>query len=226
VTVTLNRDQSRLIDRLAIDEFGMTGLVLMENAGRGCVDKLIELGVDGPVIICCGKGNNAGDGFVMARHLQIRGYQVEVMLAAGPQHLRGDALADFQILEKYKVFMREMSSDEDQSGFIKFFKEADWIVDALLGTGASGEPRPPIGRLIQLVNAQDARRMAIDIPSGLDCDSGKAANNTFRADHTCTLVAAKPGLLLPESRPYVGQLHVVDIGVPRELIDRVVKETL
>ena len=226
MTVTLNRDQSRLIDRLAIDEFGMTGLVLMENAGRGCVDKLIELGVDGPVIICCGKGNNAGDGFVMARHLQIRGYQVEVMLAAGPQHLRGDALADFQILEKCKVFMREMSSDEDQSGLIKFFKEADWIVDALLGTGASGEPRPPIGRLIQLVNAQDARRMAIDIPSGLDCDSGKPANNTFRADHTCTLVAAKPGLLLPESRPYVGQLHVVDIGVPRELIDRVVKETL
>jgi len=224
--LVLNRDQSRLVDRLAIEEYGMTGLVLMENAGRGCVDKLVQLGIDGPVLICCGKGNNAGDGFVMARHLQLLGYRVDVILCIAPQELHGDALANYQILTKCDFPFRLCASGDDPNRLLPFFEEADWIVDALLGTGACGEPRSPLDAVIHIANAQRAQRLAVDIPSGLDCNSGKAAKNTFRADHTCTFVAVKPGMILPESRDYVGELHVVSIGVPRELVDRVLKAAL
>src|SRR5882757_6842301 len=95
----LNREQSRDIDRRAIEEFGFTGLVLMENAGRGCVDVLEGLGIDGPVVILCGKGNNAGDGFVIARHLAIRGNDCRVLLLCPPADLRGDAATNFAILK-------------------------------------------------------------------------------------------------------------------------------
>src|SRR6478736_5391677 len=97
-SVALNRVQSRDIDRRAIEEFGFTGLVLMENAGRGCVDVLERLGIKGPVVILCGKGNNAGDGFVIARHLAIRGYECRVLLLSSPQELHGDAAVNFAIL--------------------------------------------------------------------------------------------------------------------------------
>src|SRR5213593_3594583 len=91
----LNREQVREVDRRAIDEYGMSGLVLMENAGRGCADKLCELGIAGPVVICCGKGNNAGDGFVIARHLDLRGVAVKVVLWSDPAELQGDAGANY-----------------------------------------------------------------------------------------------------------------------------------
>src|SRR5213593_3262175 len=95
----LTRDQVRELDRRAIEEYGMSGLVLMENAGRGCVDMLCELGCKGPVVIVCGKGNNAGDGFVIARHLELRGYTCRVLLLSPPHELRGDAAANFTILQ-------------------------------------------------------------------------------------------------------------------------------
>src|SRR5687768_6616687 len=99
----LTREQVRAVDRRAVDEYGMSGLVLMENAGRGVAETLITLGVNGPVVICCGKGNNGGDGFVIARHLDNRGKQVRVLLFADPAELRGDAAANWRILEKANV---------------------------------------------------------------------------------------------------------------------------
>ncbi|HJQ81070.1 MAG TPA: NAD(P)H-hydrate epimerase, partial [Lacipirellulaceae bacterium] len=94
----LTREQSRELDRRATDEYGIPSIVLMENAGRGCVDVLERLGIDGPVAILCGKGNNAGDGFVIARHLEIRGHECRVILLCPPNELRGDAAANFAIL--------------------------------------------------------------------------------------------------------------------------------
>ena len=99
----LTREQCREIDRRAIEEYGISGLVLMENAGRGCVDVLERLGIDGPVVILCGKGNNAGDGFVIARHLEIRGHDCRVLLLCPPTELRGDAATNFAILQKTNV---------------------------------------------------------------------------------------------------------------------------
>jgi NAD(P)H-hydrate epimerase len=95
------------------------------------------------------------------------------------------------------------------------------VVDALLGTGARGAPRAPLDTVVQELNRLPARRLAIDIPSGLDCDTGEAHQPAFRADHTCSFVAAKPGLVRPSARAYVGQLHVLDIGVPVTLLDQI-----
>ncbi|MCA9270982.1 MAG: hypothetical protein KDA41_21020, partial [Planctomycetales bacterium] len=98
---------------------------------------------------------------------------------------------------------------------------AEWIVDAMLGTGASGSPRPPYDEVIRRLNDATAKRLALDIPSGLDCDTGHAGDPTFVADHTCTFAAAKPGLLADATAPFVGSLHVVDIGVPKRLLEEV-----
>jgi NAD(P)H-hydrate epimerase len=95
---------------------------------------------------------------------------------------------------------------------------ADWIVDALLGTGATGAPRAPLDQVIDLINASTARKLAVDIPSGLDCDTGEASSHCVRADHTCTFVAAKPGLVAEAASSWIGALHVLDIGAPARLL--------
>lgn len=210
----LSRQQVRAVDERAIRDCGMNGLVLMENAGRGCTDQLCRLGINGRVVICCGRGNNAGDGFVIARHLEIRGFAAAVLLWTPPDELAGDAAENFRLLSLTEVRVEVMGTQYDAERLARLLRGADWIVDALLGTGARGDPRPPLDRVLEQLNAADARRLAVDVPSGLDCDTGHASRTAFRADHTCTFVAAKPGLLVPQAAPYVGALHVVDIGVP------------
>ena len=218
----LSRNSARAIDRRAIEEFGVSGLVLMENAGRGCADLLDQLGVDGPVLVCCGKGNNGGDGFVIARHLDIRGYPVTIWLCCQPTALRGDAAANFDIVRRSGIAIRILDASQDDAIHGEL-DAAAWCVDALLGTGASGEPRGAVANVIHLLNLSENSKLAVDHPSGLDCDSGDPATNTVRADHTCAFVAPKTGFANPAATPYLGQIHVVDIGAPRCLIDEMVK---
>ncbi|NLE36922.1 MAG: NAD(P)H-hydrate epimerase [Pirellulaceae bacterium] len=217
---TLTRDQVRRLDHLAMTEYGMSGLVLMENAGRGTTDVLCRLGISGPVVICCGRGNNAGDGFVIARHLDLRGHAARVLLWADPATLTGDAAANFAILRTTDVPIDVFAKEHDPARFEAHLSGAAWIVDALLGTGAQGEPRPPLDGVIDQINGAVAPKLAVDLPSGLDCDTGKPASHTVRAAHTCTFAAIKPGLLAPQAKPYVGELHLVDIGTPRLLLER------
>jgi NAD(P)H-hydrate epimerase len=219
--MALSRDQVRSIDRRAIDEFGMSGLVLMENAGRGCVELLAGLGCRGPVAIVCGKGNNAGDGFVMARHLDLRGIIVRVILLGAPGELRGDAAANYAIAAKSALPLVYLSGRYDAARLESSLAGCEWIVDALLGTGATGPPRPPWDQAIRNMNQQAARKLAVDLPSGLDCDTGVPAEPTFRADHTCTFVARKIGFDNPAAADFLGKVHVVDIGAPRRLVDDV-----
>jgi NAD(P)H-hydrate epimerase len=216
----LSRDQVREVDRRAIEDYGMSGLVLMENAGRGCTDQLCALGIKGPVVICAGKGNNAGDGFVIARHLDLRGHRTRVLLFGDPEELQGDAAVNYQILCRCDVPLQVFREVEDKS-LRDALADADWIVDALLGTGARGEPRPPLDRVLEILNAHPARKLAVDLPSGLDCDTGRPARHTFRAHYTCTFVAVKPGFATAAAKEYVGQVHVLDIGVPRRLLTEV-----
>ncbi|MEA1952055.1 MAG: NAD(P)H-hydrate epimerase [Planctomycetota bacterium] len=225
---TLSGEQSRRLDRLAMEEFGMTGLVLMENAGRGAVDVLCREVIDGPVLICCGKGNNAGDGFVMARHLDLRGYEARVLVWAGADELQGglqgDAAENFKILQKTDVPITICGDDFDPTRLDEELARAAWVVDALLGTGAKGEPRAPLDTVIERINAATPPVLAVDLPSGLDCDTGRPAACTIRAKVTCTFAAAKPGLAMPQAEPFVGQVHVLDIGAPRKLIERMLAE--
>lgn len=201
----------------------MSGLVLMENAARGAVDVLMSLGCRGPVAIVCGKGNNAGDGFAMARHLDLRGVPVKVLLAGDPAKLQGDAAVNYRILEKCRLPIVSLEP-LDEALLAEELKDCEWIVDALLGTGATGAPRPPMDQIIAHLNCTTLpKKLAVDLPSGLDCDTGAAAEPTFRADHTVTFVAAKPGLLAEQAQGYVGQLHVVDIGAPRVLVEEILR---
>lgn len=217
--MALTRDQSRSIDRRAIEQFGLSGLVLMENAGRGCVEVLCRLGCRGPVVVVCGKGNNAGDGFVIARHLDLRGIAVKVLLLGSPVELRGDAAANYAIVVKSELQLVDLSGAWDAARFEAELAGAEWIVDALLGTGATGAPRPPWDDAIRRLNASPAHKLAVDLPSGLDCDTGMPADPTFRADHTCTFVARKIGFENPAAAEYLGTIHVLDIGAPRKLVE-------
>ena len=208
------RQQCRELDRRATAEYGIASLVLMENAGRGVVDVLERLGVDGPVVILCGKGNNAGDGFVIARHLVIRGHACRVLLLSDPSELTGDAATNFTILQKTNATIAAFDTAHD-------VQQAAWLVDAMLGTGARGEPRPPFDAAIDWINAREAKlqAMAVDVPSGLDCDTGQPSKHTVRADHTCTFAAMKTGFTQPTAKVYTGMVHVCDIGAPPRLIE-------
>ncbi len=221
--ITITRDQARRVDQRAIDEYGITGLVLMENAGRGVADCLCQLIDDDSrrVVICCGKGNNAGDGFVIARHLDLRGYDARVLLWAEPAELTGDAAANFQILEKTDVPIEVFGNRHDPQRLEAQLSGATWIVDALLGTGARGEPRPPLDAVIDQLNGSGVPILAVDLPSGLDCDTGDAADHTIRATVTCTFLAVKVGFTAPDADQYTGRTDVLDIGAPRKLIEEV-----
>ncbi len=226
--ITLTRQQSRAIDAAAIHEYGIPGMVLMENAGRGVVDLLLDwdrtlTGKNAPAVaILCGKGNNAGDGFVIARHLEIRGARPRVILLCPPDELRGDARQNYEILSHCHVELVDLSSASDLGTKLESqAHDAAWLVDAMLGTGASGEPRKPFRTAIQWMNRQPTNKLAIDVPSGLDCDTGQPAECTVQADHTCSFVAAKAGFFAPNASAYLGELHVVSIGIPPQLISQV-----
>jgi NAD(P)H-hydrate epimerase len=207
----------------------------MENAGRGCVDVLQRLGIPGPVVVLCGKGNNAGDGFVIARHLQLRGHECRVLLLAPPAEFRGDAAANHAILAKCDVPMIDLSSLRNQPLIDKLNEHAasaTWLIDALLGTGAVGEPRPPFDTAIDWMNnrklaahqpaarEQPTRILAVDLPSGLDCDTGEPANHTVRADHTCTFAAMKLGFANLSAKSFLGDVLVCDIGISTQLLNK------
>jgi NAD(P)H-hydrate epimerase len=215
-SVSLTRQQVRELDRRAIEEHGVPGAVLMENAGRGASDLLVTLGIHGRVVICCGKGNNGGDGFVMARHLDLRGVPVRVLLFANPGELTGEAAIHYGSLIAARIPLVANATPDVAPSELG---GAEWVVDALFGTGLKGPVRPPLDRVIAAINAGPARVFAVDIPSGLDCDTGRPQGETVKAQHTATFVALKHGFLQPAARPWLGVVHVVDIGAPRALLE-------
>ena len=211
----LTRAQLRELDRRAIDDFGVPGIVLMENAGRGAAEVLLRLGVRGRVVICCGKGNNGGDGFVIARHLANRSVPVQALLFCPPEELTGDAAINQRIVARLKLPLTVFAGAElALPAVARELAAAEWVVDALFGTGLRGAVRSPLDRVIEAINACPARVLAVDIPSGLDCDTGQPLGATVRAAHTATFAAWKVGFANPEARAWLGKVHLVDIGVP------------
>ena len=213
----LTRAEVREIDRRAIEEFGLPGIVLMENAGRNAALLLHERAPAARVAIACGKGNNAGDGFVIARHLVNLGHDVRLLLACDPEEYRGDAAVNRGVVEKMGLPVARLA-DAPREEWERSLAGADWIVDALLGTGAVGAPRGAIATAIEAVNAVAARDhvgvFAVDLPSGLDCDTGQAAGACIRASLTGTFVARKTGFDTPGAAAFLGDVRVLDIGAP------------
>jgi NAD(P)H-hydrate epimerase len=218
---SLTRDEVRDIDRRAIEELGLPGIVLMENAGRGAAELMIELGIDGLVTIVAGKGNNGGDGYVIARHLENRGFQVRVLLFADPKELTGDAATNYRVLRAAGTPIRNCFATNQVTDWKEELVGRTWIVDALLGTGTHGAVREPFLSVIEQINASRVRVLAVDLPSGLDCDIGEPLGACVRASHTATFVAPKRGFENPSSVTYTGEVHVIDNGVPRSLLDSI-----
>ena len=220
---SLSREQSRAVDQLAADKYHIPGVILMENAGRGCAQLLAGQGPK-QVLICCGPGNNGGDGYVIARHLDLAGIAVKVALFCPQDRIQGDALINFRILEPAGIELLDCSEEPLSDGFQVALDEADWVVDAMLGTGVTSPPREPIASAVRAINAAEAGILAIDIPSGLDCDTGEPNEPTIQADLTATFVTPKPGYGKEAAQAYVGELHVIDIGTPRKLLDEVFEQ--
>ena len=209
----LTRAQVRAFDKHAIEQLGIPSVVLMENAGRGVAQVLHVLGIRGPVVIACGKGNNGGDGLVIARHLANAMCDMSVLLFARPSELSPDAAIQWNVVQKMRLPAQIALQPLDEMTLATSFAKAEWIVDALFGTGLTGPVRSPFDRIITLINGSPARVLAVDIPSGLDADTGEPLGPTIRAEHTVTFVAPKLGFRNPAAAAFTGQVHVADIGV-------------
>ena len=197
--------QQRALDEWAIAERGIPSLELMERAGTGLADLVDELAPAGRVAVVCGKGNNGGDGLVAARLLRERGREVDVLLLGSASELRGDAAKNLERLPGAPS--RDFSAGE--------LSGAAAIVDAILGTGFSGEPREPAVGAIEAINAAgEGVVIACDVPSGADASSGEVAGSAVRARATATFHAAKPGLWIDPGKTAAGQVRVIDIGIP------------
>lgn len=223
MSIVLSRDQVRRVDRLAIERFGMTGLVLMENAGRNAAEIIDRAyGPEGGAHIFCGTGNNGGDGCVIARHLLNRGWRAMVVLTGSRDRMTHDTAANYHILDAMEAAIVLCEDAANQKHAVEGIRKDAVVIDALLGTGFSGSVRAPTDLLIAAINERPKRAtVAIDVPSGLDCDTGSVGNAAIRADLTITFVAAKRGFAQPGAGEYLGRVEVADIGAPRVLVDEI-----
>jgi len=214
----LTCEQIRRIDRLAMERYDMPSILLMENAGAGAariIHREFEYLAHRTAVVFCGPGNNGGDGFVIARHLHNAGWNITIVPVVPPDQIKGDALINYTIVSRMPI----PTASPDRTDEV--LDRGEVVIDALLGTGFKGQLRPPMDEIIRKINAANKKVVAVDVPSGLDCTSETAAEPTIRATLTVSFVAIKTAFLAPEAADYVGRIEVVDIGVPRELVQEV-----
>jgi NAD(P)H-hydrate epimerase len=215
----MSRDEVRAFDAWAINELGIPGIVLMENAGRSCAQLIVEKlsGIKKPrVCIFCGTGNNGGDGFVIARHLLNAGFAVTVVVCGNIAKIRGDARINLDILTGLglKIERLDMEGTDDFDARVtKLANEANMIIDAIFGTGLTGILRDEYKRLIESINELGCPILSVDIPSGLDCDTGLPFGAVIKANCTVTFVAVKKGCVFENARAYTGDIFIASIGV-------------
>ena len=223
---SLSRDEVRAIDRCAIETIGVAGEVLMENAGRqgaDAVERLLGGAAAGrSVAIVAGAGNNGGDGLVMARHLALRGARVVTFLVARPEKLTGEAATNYHVACKLGLEIRQLAGDE-LAGLAGELAKFDAVVDAVGGTGIRGPLRGDSAVAVEQINAAARPVVAVDIPTGMDCDTGEAPAPTVRAAMTVTFVARKKGFDAPGADAYTGEVRVADIGIPAEVVARIAR---
>lgn len=220
----LTAQQVREIDRQAIEEWGVPGVVLMENAGVGATRLLtqqLEHRTPGRIAIFVGPGNNGGDGCVVARHLLNQGFSVLTFLCTDPSRLQGDAAINYQILEKMTNDIVYCGSPEELEPWFDTLRHFSAIVDSILGTGLK---RPISGWYLELIDQLNAIegpfKLALDLPSGMESFSGRPHPRCFRADMTATFAFAKVGLAMPDALPFIGKLEVLDIGIPAPIMEQ------
>ena len=218
---SMTREQVRAFDRKASEEWAVPGIVLMENAGRnaaGVATAMLREPKSARVSVLCGGGNNGGDGFVVARHLLRQGIDVQVWMAVDAARLKGDARVNHAIWRCLGNKVAPLVTPAQIEAAKPEWARCALIVDGLLGTGFSGEVRKPFSDIIHAVNeTQGPKVLALDVPSGLDCDTGRASTATIRAHTTVTFVARKTGFDVQGAEAFTGRIVVADIGVPLQI---------
>ena len=219
--IRLTRAQVREIDRRATEEYHIPGIVLMENAAKAATGLALRLMNDhatSSAVIFCGGGNNGGDGLAIARHLHNAKMNAQILLTVDPAKYQDDALTNWRIVQAMGLKV-----DRAEPEAIKLLSNALFI-DAIFGTGLTAPPRDPFASIVSAIKTASCPVLAIDVPSGLDCDTGLPLGPCIRAHSTITFVAEKTGF--PRAREYLGDTFVGDIGCPRELIEQVAATTL
>ncbi|MCD4824750.1 MAG: NAD(P)H-hydrate epimerase [Phycisphaerae bacterium] len=222
---SLTRQQVRDLDSYVIEQLGVPGVVLMENAGRNAADAIADfaVGIDGKrIAIVAGSGNNGGDGFVIARHLGNRGATVTTFLIVPRDKITGDADINLEAIVNLDHDIRCVTGG-DFAHFAEVLSSCDIIVDAVGGTGITGPLRDDLVAVVERINAAGKPVVAIDIPTGLDCDTGLATGKAVAAKLTVTFVARKAGFDNPDSEQYTGEVQVADIGVDAETVLELMK---
>jgi NAD(P)H-hydrate epimerase len=214
----VTREEMQELDRKAQEEFGIPGIILMENAGRSVAIEVANIcKKSDKILIICGKGNNGGDGFVCARHLYNKAFNIKVALLGKVKNLigKGDAGANLNIIVKMGLCIIEI---DDLSLLAKEITNCDLIIDAIFGTGPAGEIKGLEKEIIEEINRSGKYIVSIDIPSGLSANLGIPLGVSVRAKKTITMGLPKIGFVKNQARDYTGKVIVADIGMPKELL--------
>ena len=225
--LALSRAKVREVDAVAMDEYSLPGIVLMENAGRNASEAIVRLfdSISGQdVVVVVGSGNNGGDGLVIARYLELAGAKVRVVLAAPPQRFRGDSLTNLEIINRSGIDLVCLAgavAERWQNALLS----ATCVIDAILGTGttgaARGDSKVAIKSLLGRMKIDPRPRIiSIDVPSGFDCDRGVPCGPCVCANETLTFVASKQGFMTIDAKRYTGRIQIIDIGVPQIVRNR------
>lgn len=211
----MTREEVRGFDARAIETLGIPGVVLMENAGKNCADLITDrLKGKGDICIFCGTGNNGGDGYVIARQLVNAGINVQIVICGDSEKVKGDAKINLDIVRKMNIPEISIAFDKDIAVQIsELAGQSDMIVDAIFGTGLTGKLRDRYIEIIEQINGLGKEVIAVDIPSGLDCDTGDPLPIAIKAAVTVTFVAVKKGFTYAHSTAYTGDVYVASIGI-------------
>lgn len=219
--IRLTVAQVREIDRRAIEHYHIPGIALMENAAREATAvalEMLEAGGEGEVLILCGGGNNGGDGLAVARHLHNRHFKVRIGLFFDPAGFQGDALINWEITRAMRLPWELLTAELVEHIHPRL------VIDAIFGTGLNQDPLDPFPALLRALSSRPVPILSLDVPSGLDSDTGKPFEHCIKATRTITFVAEKTGFTNPAARPYLGKVTIGDIGCPRELIGQVARD--
>ena len=210
------------LDKEAIEKIGIPGIVLMENAGHivsNEIRRLLKSRRHKSATIVCGIGNNAGDGFVAARHLKNAGFEVKIFIVGLSEKIKKEALVNFNILKNLKFPITELKEVDET--FIKEITNCDVVVDAIFGIGLNRPVKGLAKETIEAINKHAPRIISIDIPSGLDGTTGEVLGACVRASRTVTFTLPKKGFSINQGPSSVGKVIVRDIGIPNDLMDKI-----
>jgi len=216
--LVLSQAEARAIDSAIIRQLGLPGLLLMENAAHAVTEYLTRH-ASGNVVIVCGPGNNGGDGLAVARQRSALGLSTQIILERAGKELSSDAQHNYDFLTRSGGNVELSDAISDIDTMLNSLTREDWVVDSLLGTGIKGSLRAPYDRWVNAMNASLAQVLAIDVPSGLNCDNGTCGDTCVRANVTVTFVGMKQGFLSPDTQHWTGEVLVAPIGVPLDWVE-------